>query len=183
MENQWDTVTDEECHRQATLSSWSRIYEVSSSGRVFRIAIAHPVVHAWSPCVHWEDWQLPVILTRFSDENRSQLLEEKISEGKNIFYQIPAQSEVFSKLIFFSFLLSLLFRGGNETNGHYWFLKHVTRGTWEDGVIGEVKCCVRVQTCDSCASFGARWLNPGISLTNQPGKISDLQVQRRLSWN
>lgn len=173
------------CHLQATFFSWSHIYEVSSSGRVFHIAIAHPVVHAWSPCVHWEDCdncQLSWLGSQMRTE--ASFRKKKYQKGKTSFTKLLHNQKSFLSSFFFSFLLPLLFRGKwnkwsllisqtcNQRDMRRW-------SYWWS----EVNGCVGAQTCDSCASLGARWLNPGISLTNQPGKISDLQVQRRLSWN
>lgn len=89
-----------ECHLQAILSS-------------FHIPIAHPVVHALkSLCLLGRLWQLPVILTRFSDENTIQLLEEKKNQKwRTSFTKFLNDQKSFLSSLFFSFLLPLLFGG------------------------------------------------------------------------
>lgn len=117
-----------ECHLQAILSSFHKPLHILWS-------------MLWSPCVHWEDsdnCHLSVILTRFSDENTIQLLEEKNQKGRTSFTKFLHNQKSFLSSFFFHFYC-LYYLGENETNDHYWFLKHVARGTWEDGAVGEVK--------------------------------------------
>lgn len=94
----------------------------------------------WSPCVYWEDCdncQLSWLGSQM--RTQSSFWKRKKSEVKNIFYQISERSEIFFKLTFFFHFYCLYYLGENETSDHYWFLKHVARGTWEDGAVGEVK--------------------------------------------
>lgn len=111
--DRWGTC---ECHLQATLSSWSRIYEVSSSGRVFRIAIAHPVVHAWSPCVHWEgcdNCQLFWLGSQMRTE--ASFWKKKYQKGRTSFTKFLHNQKSFLSS-FFSFHFYCLYYFGGKWN-------------------------------------------------------------------